>query len=210
MTEEQSKKFTVDADTWVMTKKGEGPTFAEQLGLTPEQVKQLCQSSDEPEAVAPIGYSGRMMGTAVSRAALIGKAGEAIVAAELMRRGVSIAYPAYDGGIDLLAYREDDPGRTIPVQVKARSGSGYNFQRDWFKIPDIALVHVWNTMGTRIPECFIFSTLAQVEDALGQHVHSVSWVQKGGYNVTDPGKSDMALMEPHRDQWARIIDKLFP
>ena len=36
---------------------------------------------------------------------LVGKAGEALVAAELLRRGVDIATPAYDRGVDLLAYR---------------------------------------------------------------------------------------------------------
>jgi len=37
--------------------------------------------------------------------ALIGKAGELMVAAELMRRGIEVAYPASDVGVDLLAYR---------------------------------------------------------------------------------------------------------
>jgi len=50
--------------------------------------------------------------------ALIGKAGEALVAAEPLRRGVHVAYPAYDGGVDLLAYREDDFKHVVPIQVK--------------------------------------------------------------------------------------------
>ena len=37
--------------------------------------------------------------------ALVGKAGEMLVAAELMRRGIEIAHPASDVGVDLLAYR---------------------------------------------------------------------------------------------------------
>jgi hypothetical protein len=35
-------------------------------------------------------------------AALVGKAGEALVAAELLRRGINVAYPAFDGSVDLL------------------------------------------------------------------------------------------------------------
>lgn len=47
----QDEKFTVGRDTWVMTKKGKGPTFAEKLGLTPEQVEKLCRPSDEPDVI---------------------------------------------------------------------------------------------------------------------------------------------------------------
>jgi hypothetical protein len=142
----------------------------------------------------------------MSKAALIGKAGEAIVAAELMRRGISIAYPAYDGGVDLLAYWEDNFGRVVPIQVKARSGACYNFQKEWFKVPGVVLVQAWNVFTA--PECFIFATLTQAEEALGEHVNSASWMQKGGYSVTVPGAGDRALMQPHRLQWDRIIDQL--
>src|SRR6185312_10037998 len=106
-------------------------------------------------------------------AALIGKAGEAIVAAELMRRGISIAYPAYDGGVDLLAYREEKFSVVVPIQVKTRSGPCYNFQRSWFKVPGIVLIQVWYCLTA--PECFIFSSASQVEAALGDHATSISW-----------------------------------
>lgn len=79
----------------------------------------------------------------MSKSALIGKAGEMLVAAELMRRGIYVAHPAYDGGIDLLAFREEAPSRVVQIQVKARAGSCYNFQRGWFsKAPGIVLVIV--------------------------------------------------------------------
>jgi hypothetical protein len=75
-------------------------------------------------------------------AALVGKAGEALVAAELLRRGISVAYPAFDGGIDLLAYREPHFERVIPIQVKARSSTCYHFQRSWFIVPGLVPVQV--------------------------------------------------------------------
>jgi Holliday junction resolvase-like predicted endonuclease len=61
--------------------------------------------------------------------ALIGKAGEALVAAEVLRRGLHVAYPAYDGRVDLLAYREHNLKRVVPIQVKKRSSTCYNFQK---------------------------------------------------------------------------------
>jgi hypothetical protein len=137
---------------------------------------------------------------------LIGKAGEAVVAASLLRLGIAVAYPASAGVVDLLSFREDDPRRVVPIQIKARSGPCYAFQKSWFRLPGIVLVQVWNTRVE--PECFIFSTVAQVEDALGQHVRGTSWIERGGYGAPAPNRIDIALMQPHRDRWDRIVDQL--
>jgi hypothetical protein len=56
----------------------------------------------------------------------IGKAGEVLVAGELVLRGVEIAYPASEVGIDLLAYRLD------PKRTQAASD----------RIPNIAKVEI--------------------------------------------------------------------
>lgn len=139
--------------------------------------------------------------------ALVGKAGEALVAAELMRRGVNVAYPAYDGGIDLLAYRELDFSRVVPIQIKSRSSTGYNFQRSWFRIKGLVLVQVWHVSVK--PEFYIFGNLEDVEEALGvEHCATESWMAKGGYSVTDPGKDNLDRMRPHLDRWDRILDQL--
>jgi hypothetical protein len=138
--------------------------------------------------------------------ALTGKAGEVCVAGELLRRGVDVAIPAYDKGIDLLAYREHDLTKIVPIQVKARANTGYNFQRDWFRIPALVLVHVWRLQST--PEFYVFAGLDDVVDALGPVLaNSQSWKKvAGGYNVTDPGA--VARMQPHRDRWDRIMKRL--
>lgn len=146
--------------------------------------------------------------------ALIGKSGELLVAAELMRRGVDVAYPASDVGVDLLAYRLDAkqtvPGKVVPIQVKARSQSGYNFQRAWFdRCPGIVLIHVWH-IATR-PEFYILENLRRVEEALGDvHAKSASWRVDGGYSVTKTHSDTDAYrrMQSHRDKWERIIDQL--
>jgi hypothetical protein len=139
--------------------------------------------------------------------ALVGKAGEALVAAELLRRGANIAYPAYDGGIDLLAYRELDFSRVVPIQVKARSLSCYNFQKSWFRIKGLVLVQVWHV--SEEPQFYVFSNLQEVEEALGT-IHSISpsWTANGGYNVTEPGDEIYVRMKPHRDRWDRVLSQL--
>jgi hypothetical protein len=75
--------------------------------------------------------------------ALVGKAGEMLVAAELMRKGIEIAHPASDVGVDLLAYRlqakQKVATKFVPVQVKTRSETGYAFLRSWFdRCPGVA------------------------------------------------------------------------
>jgi hypothetical protein len=141
--------------------------------------------------------------------ALVGKAGEALVAAELMRRGVNVAYPAYDGGIDLLACRELNFSRVVPIQIKSRSSTGYNFQRSWFRIKGLVLVQVWHVSAK--PEFYIFGNLQDVEEALGaEHCATPSWVTHGRFSVTDPGRENLDRMRPHLDRWDRILDQPQP
>ena len=144
---------------------------------------------------------------------LIGKAGEMLVAAELMRRGVEVAYPASDVGVDLLAYRLERgqavAGKFVPIQVKARSGTGYAFLKSWFKrAPGVVLVQVWHVAET--PEFYIFRNLTDVEAALDTHAASESWRTKGGYSITNPTQRHLELMNAHCGRWERITDCLVP
>jgi hypothetical protein len=143
--------------------------------------------------------------------ALVGKAGELLVAAEVMTKGIEVAYPASDVGIDLLAYRlspgETMAARFVPIQVKARSKSGYNFQRSWFtRVPGVVLVQVWHVITT--PVFYVFDSLPRVEEALGMHAVTSSWLDKGGYSVTAAGPEDIEKMKPHQNRWERITDQL--
>jgi hypothetical protein len=145
--------------------------------------------------------------------ALIGKAGELLVAAELMRRGVEVAHPASDVGVDLLAYRLNAgnavPARIVPIQVKAYSATGYVFEKLWFnRAPGVALVSVWLIPTT--PEFYVLESLSRVEVALGAHSATQSWKAGGAWSSTStlPGSADWKLMQPHRDKWCRIIDQL--
>jgi hypothetical protein len=141
------------------------------------------------------------------QAALVGKAGEALVASELLRRHIDVAYPAHDGGIDLLAYCGHDLKRVVPIQVKARTATCYEFQKDWFRIPNLALVQVWYVTST--PEFYVFGNLEEVVDALGpQHSATQSWIAKGAYNVTTPNAGHIDRMRDHKNRWDRIKQKL--
>jgi hypothetical protein len=148
-----------------------------------------------------------MAGMTAHEAALVGKAGEALVAAELLRQHIDIAYPAHEAGVDLLAYREHQFGRVVPIQVKARTTTCFEFQKDWFRVEGLVLVQVWHV--TTIPEFYIFGGLGDVEEVLGAiHTATESWVTKGGYNVTYPNKAHIERMQVHRNRWDRIADAL--
>lgn len=144
--------------------------------------------------------------------ALIGKAGEMLVAAELLRRGVEVAHPASDVGVDLLAYRlsagNATPSSVVPVQVKSYSRTGFRFLTSWFnKAPGLVLVSVWHLLET--PQCFVFGSLQDVENALGpQHVATASWMANGIYSATTPTKEALERMQPHLNRWDRIIDRI--
>ncbi len=146
--------------------------------------------------------------------ALIGKAGEMLVAAELMRRGVEVAHPASDVGVDLLAYRLSEghavPAKIVPIQVKAYSGTGYVFQKRWFeRAPGVVLASVWLT-AAKVPQFYILENLVRVEQALGAHAATESWTNRGIWSSSDtpPNSSDWKLMQPHLDKWCRIIGLL--
>jgi hypothetical protein len=147
-----------------------------------------------------------MTGELFHRRALVGKAGEAFVAAELLKREIDVAYPAYDGGVDLLAYREHLFEKVVPIQVKSGSDHSFAFMKSWFRIQSIVLIHVWHVRT--VPEYYIFGSVKEVEDVLAEHALSASWSKRGKYSITNPNEEHFARMQPYRNRWATIIDRL--
>ena len=139
---------------------------------------------------------------------LVGKAGEAWVAAQLLRRGIDVAYPALDNGVDLIAYRGGDLCCSVPIQVKTASRKLYSFNKSVFRVPGVVLVQVWHMITT--PQCYIFDGLERVEEALGLHANTDVWTNDGRWVSNPPGQADMERMQPHLDKWTRITDRLLP
>jgi hypothetical protein len=147
-----------------------------------------------------------MSGEIAHKRALIGKSGEALVAAELLRKQIDVAYPAHDGGVDLIAYKGHRFSNVLPIQVKSASGRSFAFMKSWFRIQGIVLVHVWHVATA--PEFYVFGE-SDVEDALGsQYARSDSWMIDGRYSVTNPTDIHAQRMQPHRDRWDRIESRL--
>jgi hypothetical protein len=139
-------------------------------------------------------------------AALVGKAGEALVAAELLRRHVDVAYPAFDGGVDLIAYRGHAFDKVVPIQVKTRSKTCFEFYKSWFGIKRLVLVQVWYAVDK--PRFFIFGNVEEAEQALGDHAKTASWMEKGAYTVTQSNEQHIARMLPYENKWEKITTLL--
>lgn len=140
-------------------------------------------------------------------AKLVGAAGEALVAGELLRRGVEVTFPAVDSGIDFFVFNERRPKRpAVPIQVKSHSDYGYTFKKGWFKFPGIILIHVWHVTGA--PQFYIFSDIGQVERVLGKSAQRPTWRRKGTWHVSTPTDEQIKRMGRHRNKWARILNRL--
>ena len=139
---------------------------------------------------------------------LIGKAGEAWVAAQLLRRGFNVAYPALDKGVDLIAYREGNLCCSVPIQVKTASKQLYRFHKSVFRVPGIVLVQVWHMES--VPQCYIFNDIERVEEALGEHAATPSWTVDGVWRTGNPGNETLQRMKPHLEKWCRIESRLMP
>lgn len=139
---------------------------------------------------------------------LLDKAGDLLVAAELMRRGLWIAYPASGAGFDMLAYRLNaTPGVSacVPIRVEADNGSGHRFERAWFqRVPGLVLVHVWHVATA--PEFYLVESLVRVAEALGgDQAGLTSWHDAGTVNVTVAADPARHRMQDHRDRWERVV-----
>lgn len=136
----------------------------------------------------------------------VGASGEMAVAAMLLAKGLTIARPFPDDGIDLVALRSSDLARAVPIQVKTASGMNIYFERKWFKYPGIVLIHV--RLANQGRRFYIFDGIADVEDFLGASAKSASWCQNGRYSSTKPSRVWEKALLRFEDGWNKIIEKL--
>ncbi|QCG94469.1 hypothetical protein E6C67_11115 [Azospirillum sp. TSA2s] len=147
--------------------------------------------------------------------AVTGASAEALVMTRLLSFSVNVARPVIDSDrIDLIAFNVDHAQVGLaPVQVKGSAGQRYQFRRDLFDTPGISFVLVWYALA-ETPRFFVFGCLADVEAALGDSVHSPSWLNDGSYSMTPRGapailpQERIRLMIPHEDRWDRILNKI--
>jgi hypothetical protein len=141
------------------------------------------------------------------RVDLVGPAGECLVEAELLVRGINVARPRLDEKrIDLLPLAVTHDNLAVcPIQVKSASTTALKFKRSWFNTPNLVLVWVWYV--TAKPRYFIFSSRRQVERFLRTGTRSATWLSNRQYNVSRPTRR-LADLAEHENRWDRIVSKL--
>jgi hypothetical protein len=137
----------------------------------------------------------------------IGAAGEALVAARLLARGIDVAKPFSDNGVDLVAY-SCGFDRAIPIQVKTASSPQITLERKWFAIPGIVLVYVW-LVGSA-GRFFVLDGLPDAEMFLGTSAIRDSWRIKGKWSISSNnfGQTHLDRLSVFEDAWQKITARL--
>jgi hypothetical protein len=125
------------------------------------------------------------------------------LASELLQAGLEVAFPARDRGIDLIAYLDiDSAARRFaarPIQMKAASQRSFSIDRKYEKFHDLILAFVWHVDGESPPETYAltYAEANAVGEAMGW-LGTSSWIEKGAYSNTQPGKDLCRRLDPYR------------
>ena len=135
---------------------------------------------------------------------------------ELLQSGLEVALPLRDRGIDLIAYADLNPheGRFIarPIQMKAASKTSFSIERKYEKFQDLILAYIWelDNPDKTVSYALTYSEAIRVGEEMG-YTATDSWVKKGKYANTRPGRRLCNLLEPHRmtlQRWRqKVISK---
>ena len=136
----------------------------------------------------------------------VGAAGEALVVARLLSKGVEVARPFSDNGVDLVAYTAGNFGRAVPIQVKTSSSPRIEMQRKWFQVPGIVLVYVW--LINPVARCFVFDGLTDADAVLADSANTSSWQDQGRYVISRPGDMHIERMQQFEEAWTKITARL--
>ena len=142
--------------------------------------------------------------------------GQHRLASELLLAGLEVAFPARDRGVDLIAYIDIDKvgGRFIakPIQMKAASQRSFGIWEKYAKINDLIFAFVWHVDGASPPETYAltYEESEAISTTMGWN-KKPTWITKGRWDNTNPGKRICELLEPHlmtpEKWWEKITGK---
>lgn len=127
--------------------------------------------------------------------------------AQLLLRGIEVAVPVVDRGVDLIAFREVGAAgiRALPLQLKCSSTESFNLNRK-YEGRGIPLVYVWHALTA--PLAF-FLTYDEAFEVLGEAAaQTPSWNDNGYYAITRAGSDLRRRMDPYRDRWGWVEERL--
>ena len=138
-------------------------------------------------------------------AAAVEMAGRNWLTAQLLTRGIGVAIPAVDHGIDLIVFREvGDAGiRALPLQLKCAKQESFGLHRK-YEGRGIPLVYIWHVLEQPIA---YFLDYAEAREALGSATETASW-RRGAYTFNRISPALQTRLNPYRDRWSWLMSRI--
>jgi hypothetical protein len=140
--------------------------------------------------------------------------GRNLLAEQLLRAGLEIAFPQRDRGVDLIAYADMSERvrafAAVPIQLKASSRRSFGVDRKYSRFPNLLLVHAWHVDDGQKPEFYalIYSEAVAILEQM-PYSKTDAWQKRGVYSTSAPSVALCKLLAKHRmcvgDWWAKIV-----
>lgn len=135
---------------------------------------------------------------------------------ELLKAGIEVSLPIRDRGIDLIAYIDIDRENKLqsfvacPVQMKAATERRFSLNKKYEKFKNLLLTFVWhvNDPNSNIIYALTYSEALKVAEKL-EWTKTETWVRRGKYSSTSPGKTIVDLIEPYKmtpEKWKNKVE----
>jgi len=131
----------------------------------------------------------------------------------LLGAGLEVAFPACDRGIDLIAYADIDLRLerfiAAPIQMKAASEACFSIDKKYSKFHDMLIAYVWKVSEPARTQIYVLTQQEAVDIATEmKYTGTESWIGKGVYVVTRPGRGLVERLRPYevsREKWQQKI-----
>lgn len=140
------------------------------------------------------------------------QAGKRIFISHVQAAGLKLAEPLHDKSIDYLIYNDAGKNHNLisyAVKLKTSSSKTFYLYKKYEHIPHFLLVYVWNARGPEESSVYAltYEEALRILEAKG-YARSVSWIEEGGFSVTDAGPELLGMLEPYRMTEERWRQKL--
>jgi hypothetical protein len=131
----------------------------------------------------------------------------------LLGAGLEVAFPARDRGIDLIAYADTDRRLerfvAAPIQMKAATATCFSVDKKYSKFHEMLIAYVWNVSEPANTQIYVLTQQEAVDIATEmKYTATESWLGRGVYVVTRPGRKLVDRIRPHEASRAKWEEKI--
>jgi hypothetical protein len=131
----------------------------------------------------------------------------------LLGAGLEVAFPARDRGIDLIAYADTDRRLerfvAAPIQMKASAAACFSIDQKYSKFHDMLIAYVWNVSDPANTQIYVLRQDEALRIATEmRYTATESWIKKGLYVVTHPGRRLVEKLRSHEASRVKWEEKI--